>query len=46
MLGIRAKRHVGPPKADFVTCSTCFIRCILGSVLAQLSPLFSLFAPK
>ena len=25
MLGIQAKRHVGPSKADFVTCSTCFV---------------------
>jgi hypothetical protein len=38
MLGIRAKRHVGPPKADIVTCSSCFIRCTSGSVLPTALP--------
>jgi hypothetical protein len=32
MLGIRAKRHVGPSKAGVVTCSTCFIRRTSGSI--------------
>jgi hypothetical protein len=38
MLGIRAKRQIGPSKADFVTCSTCFIRCTSGSVLPPALP--------
>jgi hypothetical protein len=38
MLGIRAKRHVGPSKADFVTCSTCFIRCTSGWVVPTALP--------
>ena len=43
MFGIRAKRHVGPSKADFVTCSTCFIRCRSGSVLPPaLSAVFAI----
>jgi hypothetical protein len=42
MLGIRAKRHVGPSKADFVTYSTCFIRCTSGSVLS--TALLAVFA--
>jgi hypothetical protein len=42
MLGIPAKRHVGPSKADFVTCSTCFIRCTSGSVLS--TALLAVFA--
>ena len=37
MLGIRAKRQVGS-KADFVTYSTCFIRCTSGSVLSTALP--------
>ena len=38
MLGILGKSHAGPPKADVVTCSTCFIRCTSGSVLPTALP--------
>jgi hypothetical protein len=42
MLGIRANGHVGPSKADVVTCSICFIRCTSGSVLS--TALLAIFA--
>ena len=42
VLGSRAKRHIGPSKADFVTCSTCFIRCPSASVLS--TALLAVFA--
>ena len=35
MLGILAKRHVGPSKAGVVPCSTCFIRCTSGSTSSR-----------
>ena len=42
MLGIRAKGQVDPSKADFGTCSTCFIWCTSGSVLS--TTLLAVFA--
>jgi hypothetical protein len=34
----RRSGHVGPSKAEIVTCSTCFIRCTSGSVLRTTLP--------